>query len=147
MSISSDPGSAPVDADDIPPVTVFRRMSEGGLRKESVEEVVVGSIVGLSEVDYQSAHKMLTKLINEHKELYNIVHTAHNPKKCRCRTTKVYQKILEELGTSRPRIVYCFLTSLVLLNLHNVDWTARKMLLSGDLSFLKLYTDNTPRSR
>lgn len=146
MSTSSEPGLVPPDADDIPPVTFHRRKSEGGLHKESVEEVLIGTIVGLTRVDYQFVQKVLTRLISNHKDLYVIVYSHHDPLKCRCRSTKVYQKILEELGNSRPKIVYCFLASFVMLRLQNVELTSRKLLLTGDLAFLRPYTDSAPKS-
>ncbi|BEP11645.1 hypothetical protein [Anopheles stephensi orthophasmavirus] len=145
-STLSAPGLMPLDSDDTPPVTFHRKMSEGGLHVESVEGVVIGTIAGLSGVGYVTVSKSLTRLIPRHKDLYNIVYCSHDPKRCKCRSTKVYQKILEELGHSRPAIVYCFLAALVKLRLHDIELTGRKFILTGDLSFLKQYVGVTPRS-
>lgn len=100
VSTLSAPELMSPDADDIPPVTFHRKMSEGGLHEESLEEVVIGTIAGLSGVSYVTVCKSLTRLIPRHKDLHNIVYNSHGPRRCKCRSTKVYQKILEELGPS-----------------------------------------------
>lgn len=145
ISISSAPEMGLHETDDSSPIKIVRKMSDGGLRKESVEEVVTGTIIGLSRLDYRTVHTALRRLIHGHNELYNLVHDMHDTKKCSCKTTKTYQKIMEELGTERPKIVYCFLTSLIKLRLQGSDFTSRKIILDGDLSFLKSYSDTIPK--
>lgn len=146
VSTLSAPELMPPTTDDITPVAFQRKMSEGGLHEESVEDVVIGTIAGLSGLSYVTVSKSLTRLISRHQELQIIVYNSHDPKRCKCRSNKAYQKIMEELGTSRPAIVYCFLASLIKLRLQNIDLTSRKLIFTGDLSFLRQYIDVTPRT-
>lgn len=150
--MSYDSGSLPsgLDAshtDDSSTTKVARRESDGGLLDEGSEDIIIGTIVGLSDVNYRSVSDAITFLVSRHEDLERLMYHKHKVNRCICRTKKVYQKIVEEIGPGRPKIVYCFLTSLATLKMYGTDFQRRNLVLDGDLRFLRDYLDSTPKKR